>query len=347
MPRTAARRPTRWSRCRDRRPGPGHRPGPQGARAPDWFRRGRARRTDLPARVRDADAAIGAATSAVVVPDVAPPAAVGAMTGPSAGYGGISSSVAAAPILASARSRNTSRVEVAAEVPRLDLHPGNRIEHGPWFRHVVRSQPGHHRGQPERAAVAIEPGVDAGGIGVQRIAHLGRRGGEVGLGCLPPGEHADETVGLHLGRPEQLREPPGRDVPPHLHLPHPLLRMDVALREEQVVWLSAVIWAIPLRSRSTVTGACRPATWSVPPTWGSARPVTHESSPTPATTTTRTTMTSPSAQPFAARIVSGAARGRGRLPSRRAGLRCRTRRPRGRARDGSRASDPPVAVSPR
>ena len=123
------------------------------------------------------------------------------------------------------------RVEVAAEVPRLDLAPRDRVEVRPW---LGRDAGGEER-QTERAAMTIEPGVDALRVGVEDGPRLRRDGIEVPLGRDAPAEGPDELVRVELARPEHLGQPSGRDVAPDLHLPHPLAGMDVALGHEQVV----------------------------------------------------------------------------------------------------------------
>src|SRR4029078_7321353 len=67
--------------------------------------------------------------------------------------------------------------------------------------------------------------------------------GGVGGGAPPgppprrgsPTEGPDEPILRERAGAEQLRQATGRDVAPDLHLPHPLLGVDVALGEEEVV----------------------------------------------------------------------------------------------------------------
>ena len=81
-------------------------------------------------------------------------------------------------------------------------------------------------GQPEVAAIRVEPGVDPGDVGIEDRARLGGERGEIPFRRLPPAEGPDEPVLLERARPEQLGEASGRDAPPDLHLPHPLLGVD-------------------------------------------------------------------------------------------------------------------------
>jgi hypothetical protein len=82
--------------------------------------------------------------------------------------------------------------------------------------------------------VCVKPGVDAGGIGVEDGPGLVAERIEVALRGDSPAECPDEPVGVELALAKQLGQPTGRDVSPHLHLPHPLAGMDVALGDEQV-----------------------------------------------------------------------------------------------------------------
>ncbi len=94
---------------------------------------------------------------------------------------------------------------------------------------------GHEEREPEVVAVRVEPGVHALGVRVQDGSDGRARGGKIALGGPTPAEGPDEPVGVDGALAEQLRDAPGGDVAPDLHLPHPLLGVDVALGEEQVV----------------------------------------------------------------------------------------------------------------
>src|SRR6187551_2481750 len=69
------------------------------------------------------------------------------------------------------------RIEVAAEVPRLDLAPRDRVEIRPRF---WRDAGGEER-ETERAAMTIEPGVDTFRVGVEHAPRLRRDRIEVAL----------------------------------------------------------------------------------------------------------------------------------------------------------------------
>ena len=122
-------------------------------------------------------------------------------------------------------------VHVAAQVPRLDLGPGHRVDRCP--RLGIRA--GHEERETQPIAVRGQPGVHALGVGVQGEARGGSGRGKIPFRGVAPAERPDDTIGLQRALAEEFREPTGRDVPPDLHLPHPLLRMDVALSEEQIM----------------------------------------------------------------------------------------------------------------
>ena len=86
-----------------------------------------------------------------------------------------------------------------------------------------------------RAAMIGEVGVHPGRVGL--VVRPGRRGEglDLPLGDAPPAERPQEGVGGHLRLPEQLGEPPARQVPPEVHLPEPVLRLHVPLRIEEIV----------------------------------------------------------------------------------------------------------------
>ena len=204
-PTTAARRPTRWSRCRGRRPGPGRRPGRRGATAARLVS-ARSEPRGWIARARRASRCDRGPPSGVVDGDVARPVAEGTITGPSAGYGGIRASVSRSPIFASARRRKTSVSKLPPRFHDWTFAQATGIERRPWLpRHSPDRRRSPSRPTPRLPRCVIEPGIDARAIGVQRLAHLGRRSSRSRLRGLPPGEHPDEPIGLHLGRPEQLR----------------------------------------------------------------------------------------------------------------------------------------------
>ena len=128
-------------------------------------------------------------------------------------------------------------LDVGPEVPGHGLQPRHRVFGSPRLDHVVGVL------HPEdgvlerhvRAIVLGEVGVDA-----RRVRVVVVRDGRVERGNLlrrdpSPPQRAQEGVGGQLRLPEKLGEPPAGDVPSEVHLPEAVLRMDVPLREEEVV----------------------------------------------------------------------------------------------------------------
>ena len=67
------------------------------------------------------------------------------------------------------------------------------------------------------------------------IEHL-----ELLLGETGEVQGAEEQIGVNLTITEHLGEPSGPDVTPEVHLPEPVLGMDVALGEEEVVLVAGI-----------------------------------------------------------------------------------------------------------
>src|SRR4029079_6292808 len=82
------------------------------------------------------------------------------------------------------------RIEVATEVPRLDLAPRDRVEVRPRFR----GDAGREEGETGGAAMPREPGVDARRVGVENAPGLRRDRIEIPLGRNAPAERPDELV---------------------------------------------------------------------------------------------------------------------------------------------------------
>jgi hypothetical protein len=78
-------------------------------------------------------------------------------------------------------------------------------------------------------------GVHARGVRVEDSLRVRSQRGVFLFGHLTPAERAQELIGLHLPLAEHLGEASRTDVPPEVHLPETILRVDVSLREEQVV----------------------------------------------------------------------------------------------------------------
>src|SRR5207245_10166675 len=110
--------------------------------------------------------------------------------------------------------------------PPLDAHcgaPGLRTD---AERRVLDRRAGAHGGDVGLHAVHECPHDLAG---IRRIA----RPLEPHVAAVL--EQAREAVTLHGGWADHLREAPLADAPPHLHLPEPVLRRDIALSEDEIL----------------------------------------------------------------------------------------------------------------
>ena len=132
-------------------------------------------------------------------------------------------------------------LDVGAEVPGHRLQPRHRVFGCPRLDLVVGVLQPEHRVLERRvgAGVVGEVGVHPGGVGV--VVRRDRRVERLDLlrRDLAPAERPQELVGRQLRLPEQLREATARDVPAEVHLPEPILRVDVPLREEEVVGVAS------------------------------------------------------------------------------------------------------------
>ncbi len=128
-------------------------------------------------------------------------------------------------------------LHVAAQVPRHRLEPCDGVGRGPRLDLVPavgQAEDDVLKGQLA-VGLALEVGVDALGVRVERRARLGRQQRQLLLGDPPPAEGADEGVRRRRGLAQHLREPAGGHVPADVHLPEPVLGVHEALGEEQVV----------------------------------------------------------------------------------------------------------------
>ncbi len=127
-------------------------------------------------------------------------------------------------------------VEVPLQVPGHRLEPGQRVRRRPRLGPVVQpaeAEDGVLDGDLGRA-VRVQVGIDARGVRLQRRPRRRLEQRQLLLGDLSPTQRADELVALQGVRAEQLRLPSCGDVPAHVHLVEPLLRVHVALRGHQV-----------------------------------------------------------------------------------------------------------------
>ncbi len=120
---------------------------------------------------------------------------------------------------------------IAGELDVHDLAPYQRIRRPPRLGREVEDIIFRR----QRAAPRGEEGIDAGRIGVERRAHLGREDGKLRLGRAIEAEHPHRAIDPQGARAEDFREPPGAIAPHHVHLEQAVLGMDEAEREIGVV----------------------------------------------------------------------------------------------------------------
>ena len=105
-----------------------------------------------------------------------------------------------------------------------------RIFHRPHVREVGEEA----ELQRQRLLVLRDVGVHSGSVGFElrplRRGHVG----DGTLGDLPQSQDALLAVNLDVLRTQHRGQFPGSETARHVHLPQPVLRGDVALREEQV-----------------------------------------------------------------------------------------------------------------
>jgi putative FmdB family regulatory protein len=130
------------------------------------------------------------------------------------------------------------RVEVAPQVPRHGLQPGERVDGRPRLDVADVDLERQHRVlQPEAGRLAVgDVGVDAVRVGLVEGLRLLAEEVPLLLRDPPPPEGADHGVGLDRLRhvPDQLGEAAGRHVPAVVHLEEPVLGVDVAERGHEV-----------------------------------------------------------------------------------------------------------------
>ena len=78
-------------------------------------------------------------------------------------------------------------------------------------------------------------GIDSVGVGLQEEAHLLIGRDQVSLGGLAQAQRAHEAIDAQGRLTEDGAEGPAPDPAVHLHLPQPILSVDIALGEEQVM----------------------------------------------------------------------------------------------------------------
>ncbi|MCY1288712.1 hypothetical protein D9M70_377670 [compost metagenome] len=118
-------------------------------------------------------------------------------------------------------------VPVAAQVPRHHGLPAQRIGRLPVLRLGAQQQElGWQRSLP-----MVDPRIDAVCVCLQGGPRLRRGLRKDRFGVAPHAQRAQELVGIERGGAQDLGEPAGHHALVHLHLPQPVLRVDIAQRE--------------------------------------------------------------------------------------------------------------------
>ena len=117
----------------------------------------------------------------------------------------------------------------------------------------------------QRPRPRLHPRVDPVHVGVEPAMRVR---GEVGQGGLRPAvktERPQQPVGAEGGRAQHLGEAPRPDPPVHLHLPQPVLGMDVAEGEEGILLVSGedVRDAVPVANHLHRRGEARRGPFAV------------------------------------------------------------------------------------
>ena len=124
---------------------------------------------------------------------------------------------------------------VPTEVPCHHLRPGESVDGGPGLDRVSRclkGQNGVFQADLGRRP-ALDVRVHAVGVVVEDGSFPGIEILQLLLGQTGEAEGPQEQIRVHLAAAEHLGEPPGADVAPEVHLPEPILGMDVALGEKR------------------------------------------------------------------------------------------------------------------
>src|SRR5660397_188140 len=127
--------------------------------------------------------------------------------------------------------------EVAAEVPRHHLDPGEGVDGSPRLRLIPtigQAQDGVFQAQL-RLGAGAEVGVDSLRVGLERCPCLRPDQLQLLLRRACPPQRAQELIRLQLRLPEHLRQASAADMAPEIHLVEAILGVYVALSEEKVV----------------------------------------------------------------------------------------------------------------
>ena len=155
------------------------------------------------------------------------------MLNPCVGYGGIS---CAARSAADARdevvAQELERV-VGAEIPRHHLHPHHHIGAGERLRLEAQQR---ELGRQRAAVMRRDERVHAGDVRVDLLSTACGRRSHADRAARPkPTVRRNRSCGVAAGA-ENFGEAPVADPPLELHLPQPILGVDVAEAEERVAF---------------------------------------------------------------------------------------------------------------
>jgi len=120
---------------------------------------------------------------------------------------------------------------VAPKIQAHHLSPGQRVDRGPGGR--INAQDGEFERQA--APVAFDVSVYTVGIGLHDEASLIFHQRPVLLGRLPQADGAQKTVGIQGAWAQDCAQGPAGDPAVELHLPEPILGVDIALGEKEIM----------------------------------------------------------------------------------------------------------------
>lgn len=117
---------------------------------------------------------------------------------------------------------------VGGQAQRHQLGPHHAVGRAPGFRR----QPQKLEFQGQRLPPVGQIGVDPGGIGIECCAGVGGQGGHAGRRPAVQPQRAHQPVGAQHGilPAQNLAQPPGPGAAGHLHLPQPVLGVQIPQR---------------------------------------------------------------------------------------------------------------------
>ena len=127
--------------------------------------------------------------------------------------------------------------EIATQVVGHHLTPGERVDRCPRFHvHACSGQREQRELEPEPAGLTVcDVGVDSGRVRLDLRAVGLAELRVLRLGDAREVHRAQEAVAVYRGLAEHLAQPARADPAGELHLPEPVLGVNVALGEEEVV----------------------------------------------------------------------------------------------------------------